>query len=80
MIDGFAYDENPRFTVPEWATRLVRLWERLRALRGAGPMGLGAAVLPYAGGYCDQPALAMDAFVMFDRWLAERKARDGAEG
>jgi hypothetical protein len=28
-------------------------------------------VLPLAGGYLDQPALAMEAFAMFDQWLAE---------
>jgi hypothetical protein len=57
--------------VPPWCERLVQRWAELRRFGG----GMGAApVLPGAGGYCDQQALAMDAFGLFDRWLGERKS------
>ena len=73
-IGEYHYDENPRFTVPEWALRLVRRWWQMRLL-SKGAMGQGQRVLPRAGGYYDQPAAVMDAFELFDR-LAEEGARD----
>jgi hypothetical protein len=39
--------------------------------------GSGAQVLPRGGGYCDQPALAMEAFELFDRWLEEGRRGAG---
>lgn len=77
-IGGFAFPENPLFTTPAFALALVRLWAQLRAARGAGMAGIGAMILPRGGGYCDQPALAMEAFAMFDQWLAEGQ-RGGVE-
>ena len=76
IIGGFEYHENPRYTVPGWARRLVHRWAESRRW-GQGLSGqAGAAPLPLAGGYLDQPALVMDAFGMFDRWMNER--RDGS--
>lgn len=74
-IGGFFYDENPMFTAPAWATALVLTWLRLNRDRGVGPMGRGPVILLRGGGYCDQPALAMEAFEMFDKWAQE--GRDG---
>lgn len=70
-IGGFAFAENPRFTCPAYAVQLVLLWAQLRAARGGGMAGIGAMILPRAGGYADQPALAMEAFALFDRLMAE---------
>lgn len=79
IVGGFHHEENPSHTTPRWATGLVEHWARMRALRGVGQMGMpGPALLPRAGGYADQPALAMDAFALFDKWLAERQG--GGEG
>lgn len=75
-LGEFDYDENPLYTVPQWARAMVEAWARIRALRGGGAMGAGAAILPRAGGYGEQPALMMDAFMMFDRWMAERSERN----
>lgn len=77
-IGGFTYPENPRFTTPAFALALVQTWARLRAARGGGMAGIGPMPLPRGGGYCDQPALAMEAFALFDHWLAEGKS-DGRE-
>ena len=71
MIGGHAFAENPRFTCPPYALALVALWASLRAARGGGMGGMGPMVMPRAGGYADQPALAMEAFALFDRWLGE---------
>jgi hypothetical protein len=38
-------------------------------------MGAGPAILPRSGGLLDQPALAVEAFEMFDRWLEEGRNR-----
>lgn len=73
-IGGFAFAENPRFTCPRWASALVQTWVRLRAARGSGAAGPGAMVLPVSGGFLEQPALAIEAFEMFDVWLAERRS------
>jgi hypothetical protein len=73
-LGGHAFAENPRFTCPAWALALAATWAQLRAARGGGMAGPGAAVFPRAGGYCDQPALAMEAFALFDRWLEEGRA------
>jgi len=70
-IGGHSFAENPRYIVPRWAQELVKLWMRLRAARGAGPAGLGPMLLPVAGGLLDQPALAIEAFELFDHWLEE---------
>jgi hypothetical protein len=32
---------------------------------------MGGRVLPFAGGYGDQPAALMDAFTLLDAWAAE---------
>lgn len=72
-IGGFAYAENPRFTCPRWALALMEAWARLRSARGGGMQGMGSQVLPRGGGYLDQPALAMEAFELFDRWLQEER-------
>jgi hypothetical protein len=40
--------------------------------------GIGPMMLPRGGGYCDQPALAVEAFALFDQWLAEGQ-RDGRQ-
>lgn len=72
-IGGFAFAENPRFTVERWASDLVRTWMRLRAARGVGPSGLGPAMMPRSGGLLDQPALMIEAFEMFDLWLEETR-------
>jgi len=56
----------------------VQTWASLRAARGGGIGGVGPMVMPRAGGYCDQPALAMEAFALFDHWLEEGKG-DGGE-
>lgn len=40
--------------------------------------GIGPMVLPRGGGFMDQPALAIEAFEAFDRWL-EEKRRDANE-
>lgn len=42
-------------------------------------MGFGVQLMPMGGGYCQQPALAMDAFEMFDRWFAESKKAGSQE-
>jgi len=55
---------------------LIETWARLRNARGGGMQGLGPQVLPRGGGYLDQPAMAMEAFELFDRWLEE--GRSGA--
>jgi hypothetical protein len=78
QIGGFAFAENPRFTCPAFALGLVQTWARLRSARGGGIAGVGAMIMPRAGGYCDQPALAMEAFALFDHWLTEGKG-DGSE-
>lgn len=70
-IGGHAFAENPRFTCPAWALALVQTWARLRAARGGGMAGLGPMVLPRGGGFADQPALAMEAFALFDLWMNE---------
>lgn len=75
IIGGFAYAENPLFTCPRWARVLVQTWAQLRAARGGGMGGIGPMVMPSGGGYLDQPALAMEAFALFDNWLTE--GRDG---
>lgn len=85
IVGGFHHDENPLHTTPRWATVLVEHWARMRALArgvgGAGPLGgTGTLLLPRAGGYADQPALAMDAFALFDKWLAERQANGAGQG
>ena len=71
MIGGHSFAENPRFTCPRWALALVSLWWQLRAARGGGMAGVGPAIMPRGGGYCDQPALAMEAFALFEMWLTE---------
>lgn len=75
LIGGFAYAENPRFTVPAWCERLVMTWARMRRLRGGGgALGMpGAAIMPQAGGYADQTGLVMDAFELFDHWAEQRR-------
>lgn len=35
--------------------------------------GIGPMVLPCSGGLMEQPALAVEAFESFDRWLEERR-------
>ena len=55
----------------------MQTWAQLRAARGGGMGGIGPMVMPGAGGYLDQPALAMEAFALFDLWLTEGK-RDAA--
>jgi len=72
-IGGFTFAENPRFTTPAWALALVASWARLRSARGGGMNGIGPMVMPLAGGYLDQPALAIEAFALFDQWLGERQ-------
>lgn len=76
-IGGFRFAENPKFTVPPWCERLVRTWARMRRMRGGGMMP-GAPIMPQAGGFCDQSALAMDAFELFDHWAETRKG--GSDG
>ena len=73
-IGGFHYPQNPRFTCPPWALALVALWAQLRNARGGGMGALGPLVMPRGGGYADQPALAMEAFALFDRWLGEGRS------
>lgn len=73
-----AFAENPLFTCPRWARELVQTWAQLRAARGGGMAGIGPMVMPLPGGYCDQPALAVEAFALFDHWLTEGK-RDAGE-
>lgn len=85
IVGGFHHEENPLHTTPRWATGLVEHWARMRALSrgvgGGGPMGAaGPPLLPRTGGYAEQPALAMDAFALFDRWLAERQGHDAGQG
>lgn len=77
-IGGFAFAENPRFTCPSWALMLVQLWAQLRAARGGGMAGVGAMIMPRGGGYCDQPALAMEAFALFDLWMSEGRGHADA--
>lgn len=77
-IGEFTFAENPRFTCPGWALALVQCWARLRAARGGGMGGIGPMILPRGGGFVDQPALAMEAFAMFDLWVQEGR-RDGGE-
>lgn len=72
-IAGFAFAENPAFTVPSWASALVNTWLTTLAQRGAGPMGRGPMIMLRGGGYLDQPALAMEAFAMFDNWASEAR-------
>lgn len=43
---------------------------------GMSALGPGPRVLPFAGGYYDQPAAAMDAFRLFDRWMGQRRRED----
>lgn len=74
-IGRFDYAENPRYTVPNRLRQLVQRWAEMRRLTNRG---MGAAVLlPCAGGYFDQPAAVMDAFELFDAWLAERGQGEG---
>lgn len=70
-IGGHAFAENPRFTCPAHALALVQTWWQLRAARSGGIAGPGAPILPRGGGWCDQPALAMEAFALFDHWMNE---------
>ena len=74
-IGGFHYAENPRWSTPSWALRLMKHWQRLQRMN-MGPLGPTGAVLPQAGGYYDQTAMVMDAFELFDLWVAQRKAND----
>ena len=75
VIGGFEYEENPRFTTPGWATRMVQRWAELRRLSGGqGLPGSGVALFPRPGGYLDQPAALMDAWGMFDAWLAQKRS------
>lgn len=71
-IGDFDYAENPRFTTPAWATRLVARWWQMRMMAKA-PMGPEGRMLPCAGGYYDQPAAVLDAFALFDRLAEERQ-------
>lgn len=73
-IAGYTFEENPAFTVPRWATMLVETWLRTLAMRGAGPMGRGPAINLRSGGYLDQPALAMEAFALFDSWVEDSQS------
>ena len=41
--------------------------------------GLGPMVMPLAGGYCEQPALAVEAFALFDYWATEGQADANAD-
>jgi hypothetical protein len=75
-IGGFAFAENPRFTTPRWARVLAHTWAHLRAARGGGIGGIGPMVLVRAGGFGDQPALAIEAFQLFDRWLEEMRGNE----
>lgn len=79
IIGGHHYEENPLHTTPQWARSMVSHWARLRAMAGGGMMGAGAQILPKAGGYSDQSALVMDAFMMFNAWMAERNSGDGGQ-
>lgn len=58
---------------------LVETWARLRAARGGGMGGIGQMMLPQGGGYCDQPALAIEAFALFDHWLEEGRGDANAD-
>lgn len=70
-MGGHAWEENPRFACPAWARALAEAWARLRQARGGGLGGIGPMVLPRSGGLMEQPALAIEAFALFDRWLEE---------
>jgi hypothetical protein len=55
----------------------VQTWAQLRSARGGGMAGIGPMIMPRAGGYLDQPALAMEAFALFDYWVTEGKRDAG---
>jgi len=55
VILGERHDENPRFSVPDWAWDIVRLW---RMYQG----GMGVGHLPHAGGAVDQSCILLEAF------------------
>lgn len=78
QIGAHTYAENPRYTCPRWALILVSTWWQIRSARGGGMAGIGPAIMPRGGGYCDQPALAMEAFALFENWLGEGQT-DGRE-
>jgi len=52
----------------------VESWARLRAARGGGMGGVGPMIMPLSGGYCEQPALAIEAFALFDHWTTEGRS------
>lgn len=72
IIGGYHFAENPLFTTPGWAVTMVERWAEARRMEGQLPGS--PRILPRGGGYLDQPALLMDAWPMFDRWMLERKA------
>ncbi|WP_338661777.1 hypothetical protein VQH23_16270 [Pararoseomonas sp. SCSIO 73927] len=55
---------NPRLTLPAVYNHVVRLWARCRG-------GMGAGLLPEAGGVNDQPNWLMKAFALLDGADAE---------
>jgi hypothetical protein len=42
--------------------------------------GIGPMVLPCGGGLMEQPALALEAFECFDRWLEEKRQDAAPDG
>lgn len=81
IIGGYAFAENPRYTVPQRLVRLCRHWANMRTMAQGPGSGLmppsAAALLPVSGGYMEQPGFVLDAFQMFDHWLSERRRQDG---
>lgn len=58
--------------------KLVERWGQIRRMQ-AGGLVAAAPILPMAGSFYDQPAAVIDAFELFDQWLAEgRKDRTDA--
>jgi hypothetical protein len=73
QIGEYHFEENPRFIVPSWCVRLVRMWLAMRQMGGSSLSS--SPLLPRSGGYGDQQALAMDAFALLDGWMDQRQAQ-----
>lgn len=72
MVGEETYTLNPRDLIPDWCWPVVTLW---RLFQGGG---MGAGLLPAAGGTLDQPAALIDAFFLMSRF--ERDLLDDGEG
>jgi hypothetical protein len=46
---------------------------QIKAQAGGGGLGGGSGTLPCAGGYMDQPAALMDAFLLLDGMVSKRE-------